>query len=399
MCDTYVCLGTNSKDGNVIFGKNSDRLSDEVQLITHKPRSRHSEGEEVNCTHIKIPQITETAEILMSQPYWMFGCEMGCNEYNVAIGNEAIVTREPVKKTGLLGMDLIRLGLERGKTAKEALEIIIDLLEIHGQGGWHNLKGSNYSNSFIIADPEESYVLEAAGEWWVVEVVKGYRSISNHISIRGKGNIRKEGIIQHAIDNGYCKDEYDFDFKMTFSNVTLPEKWSINSRDGCSLNQLSTNEGEITPALMMKFLREHSVGICMHGRSGRSVGSQVSYLRKDQKSVHWFTGSTIPCLGIFKPYSFPYKGKNAIEPGPYTEMNPDWYWTRHDKYIKNIAKKPKEENPERNFYYKKLELIETEILERVDNIISKENISNNDFNAKLVEINNYSWEQAEEMIK
>ncbi|MHA2183155.1 MAG: C69 family dipeptidase, partial [Promethearchaeota archaeon] len=317
MCDTYVCLGTNSKDGNVIFGKNSDRLSDEVQLITHKPRSRHSEGEEVNCTHIKIPQITETAEILMSQPYWMFGCEMGCNEYNVAIGNEAIVTREPVKKTGLLGMDLIRLGLERGKTAKEALEIIIDLLEIHGQGGWHNLKGSNYSNSFIIADPEESYVLEAAGEWWVVEVVKGYRSISNHISIRGKGNIRKEGIIQHAIDNGYCKDEYDFDFKMTFSNVTLPEKWSINSRDGCSLNQLSTNEGENTPALMMKFLREHSVGICMHGRSGRSVGSQVSYLRKDQKSVHWFTGSTIPCLGIFKPYSFPYKGKNAIEPGPY----------------------------------------------------------------------------------
>jgi len=24
-------------------------------------------------------QVIETAEILMSQPYWMFGCEMGCN--------------------------------------------------------------------------------------------------------------------------------------------------------------------------------------------------------------------------------------------------------------------------------------------------------------------------------
>ena len=164
MCDTYVCLGTWSKDGNVIFGKNSDRLSNEVQLITHKPRMRYSKGEKVECTHISIPQVTETAEILMSQPYWMFGCEMGCNENNVVIGNEAIPSKEPVMEKGLLGMDILRLGLERGKTAKEALDIIISLLEKHGQGGAHNLKGMNYSNSFIVADPIEAFVIEAVGE-------------------------------------------------------------------------------------------------------------------------------------------------------------------------------------------------------------------------------------------
>lgn len=32
-------------------------------------------------------------------------------------------------------MDLVRLGLERGKTAKESLEVIINLLETYGQGG------------------------------------------------------------------------------------------------------------------------------------------------------------------------------------------------------------------------------------------------------------------------
>ena len=58
-----------------------------------------------------------------------------------------------------------------------------------------------------------------------------------------------------------------------------------------------------------------------------------------------------------------------------------------------------EDNPERNFYYKKLNLVETELIERVDKIISKNSISKNEFNTLMVEINNYSWEQAEELIK
>lgn len=398
MCDTYICLGSFSKDGSVIFGKKSDRLSNEAQLITHSPRTRYSKGDQVKCTHMSIPQVSETAEILMSQPYWMFGCEMGCNEYNVVIGNEAIPTREPVKETGLLGMDLLRLGLERGKTAKESLEIIIKLLEEFGQGGSHNLKGLSYNNSFIIADPNEAYVLEAAGDWWIVEFVKNYRSISNHISIGGKGDIRRKGIIDHAIEKGYCKDDNEFDFKMIFSRVPLPEKWSVDSRDGCSLNQLSSNEGNLIPALFMQFLREHDVGICAHGRSDRSVGAQVSHLRKDKCSVHWFTGSTMQCLSIFKPYVFPYTGKHALTPGPYTDINPDWFWTRHNNFVNNFAKKPRIATPERDTYYKKLRTIELEILKRADTLIYNSKFSKSEFNKMIIELNNYSWVQAEDLI-
>ncbi|MGQ4873201.1 MAG: C69 family dipeptidase [Promethearchaeia archaeon] len=400
MCDTYIALSNSTKDGSVIFGKNSDRISNEIQLITYNPRKRYSKGEEVRCTYISIPQVSETYAVLLSQPYWIWGAEMGVNEYGVVIGNEAVATKEPLKETGLLGMDLLRLGLERAKTAKEALNVITDLLEKYGQGGAHNQKGLNYHNSMIIADLKEAYVLEMAGEWWIAEIVRDVRSISNNISIRGKGDLRREGIIQHAIEKGYCKDDDDFDFKMIFAASPLPEEFPLDSRDGCSLNQLNSNKGEITPEMMMNFLREHEIGICMHGRGNRSVGSQVSHLREGKTSIHWFTGSTIPCLSIFKPYCFPPDEQTILEAKIYDEINPEWFWVRHDKFVKPFAKNPKKDIPERNEYYKKLQSVESDIIERVKSAISKEeNLSEEEFINEIIKINKFAWEKAEELIK
>ncbi|MFX0058741.1 MAG: C69 family dipeptidase [Candidatus Hodarchaeota archaeon] len=400
MCDTYVSLTQSSKDGNVVFGKNSDRLESEAQLIAYAPRKSYPKDDQLNCTYLSIPQVRETAAIIISQPYWMWGAEMGVNEYGVAIGNEAVPTKEPLNETGLLGMDLLRLGLERGNSAKKALQVITDLLERYGQGGAHNKKGLNYHNSYLITDSKEAYLLETAGEWWIVEIVKDQRSISNHISIRGKGDLRREGIIEHAIEKNYCKDDDDFDFKLIFSPSSLPEVFPLTERDGCSLNQLKSNKGKISPSLMMDFLREHEVGICLHLRYDQSVGSQVSLIRKDQKkSIHWFTGSTIPCLGIFKPYSFPVDGQIIMETGPYLNINEDWFWSRHANFIKHLKKKPKIDNPERNSYYEKIRAIERELLQRVDNVLKQEDsIGETEFVKKITEINNYGWKKSEEMI-
>jgi len=400
MCDTLVALGNSTEDGNVIFGKNSDRPFNEVQLITYSPRTKYEKGNSLKCTYLEIPQVSETYTILLSQPFWMWGAEMGANEYEVVIGNEAVYTHEPLRRIGLLGMDLLRLGLERAKSAKEALEIITDLLEKYGQGGGcaYDDPSWMYHNSFIVADSKEAHVLETADNWWIIEKVKSVRSISNGITIRGKGDIRRKGIITHAIEKGYCKDDNDFDFAYTFSGASAFTTPSQYSRGGKSTLLLNKNIGNITPQMMMDFLREHQAGICMHG-SLESTGSQVSQLKKDvKKSVHWFTGGSFPCLNVFKPYTFPYEGKNFTKPGPYSKINPDWFWSRHKEFIKQNKKLSNK--PERQIYLDKLAQIEKKLIIEENAIANQApSLLENEYLSNYLDLNKKAWELAEKQIE
>ncbi|MFW9940888.1 MAG: peptidase C69 [Candidatus Thorarchaeota archaeon] len=395
MCDTYVALNTATIDNSVIFGKNSDRKITEAQIITFSPHKKYPKGQDLKCTHISIPQVSETNTVILSKPFWIWGAEMGANEYGCVIGNEALTTKEPLREKGLLGMDLVRLGLERGKSAKDSLNTIIELLEKFGQGGAHFQDGANYHNSFIIADPLEAYVLELAGDWWIGEKVKDFRSISNDISIRGKGDMRRKGIIQHAIEKGYCKDDKDFDFASTFSSIR-----PFPSYMECSNGQLKENKGKITPSLMMGFLREHEGNICRHQRKDITVSSQVSYIQKEKsKSIHWFTGSVLPCLSIFKPYIFPIEDQKFFESESFSDVNPEWFWKRHLDYIKPFISKPSKVNPERESYRKKLRDVENELINEVNNVISKENDSSEEEIINTIKsLNQKAWEKSEKLI-
>ena len=77
---------------------------------------------------------------------------------------------------------IIRLGLERGSTARESVDVITSLLGQYGQGGTCMEGGMwSYHNSFIVSDRSEAWVVETAGKYWAAERVTGTVNIVKYV--------------------------------------------------------------------------------------------------------------------------------------------------------------------------------------------------------------------------
>ena len=181
MCDT-LCVRTPL---GTLFGKNSDRPPSEVQLIeSHGPRDA---GGSLRTQYLSIDDAGATA-LLGARPDWLWGMEHGVNHHGVAIGNERVFTVDDPDRQppGLIGMDLVRLGLERATRADRAVELIGELITRHGQGGAADpVTGDAYFSSFLIADPGAAWTLETSGRDWVAQEVADRNAISNRITLTG----------------------------------------------------------------------------------------------------------------------------------------------------------------------------------------------------------------------
>lgn len=320
-CDTLVVLGPHTRDGHTLFAKNSDRAPDECQPLFQAPAHTHRADASVRCQYVEIPQAPATYAVLGSRPWWLWGLEHGVNEHRVAIGNEALHTRDEVSATGLLGMDLVRLGLERGRTAADAKRVITTLLERHGQGGSASVNSDRrYHNSFIVADPDEAWVLETSGRHWVARRVRDRAAISNCATIADDWDEASAGIEDYARARGWwtAPASQRFDFRAAFEN---PEpRFRAEARLDASCRFLA-GQGRPTIASMMRHLRDHYDGgtvhvpgrkdgdprawsVCMHPDPGVSAtaASIVAALPRDPAvpPAVWCSQGT-PCTSVFLP--------------------------------------------------------------------------------------------------
>lgn len=306
-CDTFVAFPPATPAGKIVFGKNSDRPEGEGQSLRRYPAGKFEKDATLKCTYITIPQASQTHAVLLSQIDWMWGAEMGANEHGVVIGNEAVWTQDDAsgEPKYLLGMDLVRLGLERGSTAKEALQAITSLLETHGQGGGcaEDDPGFTYHNSYMIVDATEAWVLETSGRHWVAQrTAEGVRNISNCLSIRSDFDLASEGIEQYARGKGYWKQSKGtpFDFTKAFCSGSVEEE-TCDPRfcGGKKLLEEHGDKGTFGRKDMFAILRNHKHGICMHG-GFETTSSWVSEINMDnQAATHWATGCPYPCKSDF----------------------------------------------------------------------------------------------------
>lgn len=341
-CDTMVALPGATANGQVIFAKNSDRPQGECQPLVLRQRASHAAGSTFEAQFIAISQAPATYRHIGSRPYWCVGYEHGFNEHQVVIGNEALPSKLPaVKEKRLIGMEILRLALERAATAQEAVSVITGLVEKHGQGKFDNAAGiRTYDNIYLCADPREAYIVECCGHDWAVKKVRSAQAHNGHktggfASISNIGMIGKDadGMSNTAQANAakaglYDKTAGEFDWAAAFADRSASA--SGIARQCRSNALLTTAAGGIEASAMMRTLSDHSdgrhpdepwaedirgpVSLCVHRTEesmseigqvtppGNTAASLVAILCADGSRLPtYWCGMYSPCMTLFLP--------------------------------------------------------------------------------------------------
>jgi secernin len=301
MCDT-LCVRTN---GAMLFAKNSDRHPDEAQVVEW--HARRAGGAELRTQYLTITDPGAHA-FLGSRPTWLWGVEHGVNELGVAIGNEKIwtVDRPSDQPRALLGMDLVRLGLERARSADEALAVLTTLLELHGQGGsGEPHRDEPYFSSFLIADPSGGYVLETSNRTWAARPIIAGDAISNRVSLGTDWTRASADVAAHT--------DFDSYRWLRMPTVVADERLAVT-------RAAVARGGATTPADLARTLRSHGhdraggelpgevradgagFTVCMHGREWHSqtTASMIAELRAGEPPRAW-VGLGNPCCSVYVP--------------------------------------------------------------------------------------------------
>ena len=342
MCDTLCAPGRRG----MVFAKNSDRPPGEVQ-ITWPFGRRASAGCTLRTQYLTIGD-TGAHAALLSCPTWLWGAEHGVNEYGVAIGNERVSTTHDAAAApaALIGMDLVRLGLERARTADEAAEVIAGLLATCGQGGIADAAHHEaYDSSFLIADPSEAFVLETAGAEYAVARFPSGTAISNRLTLTTDWTRASASLVpgddfdryrDHAEDTAYA------DVRLAASRRFLA----------------AAGPGGVTAAATAAHLRDHGTGpwgapgvdgpvhlppervgadssgvsVCMHVRglsvTAASMIAELPLGLTDGAPLRVFVAPGSPCASIYVP-AFP---RTAAGPPPFVpfELSGEDLWHAAD---------------------------------------------------------------------
>jgi len=235
----------------------------------------------------------------------------------VAIGNEAIWTKELREEIaahragkgpafGPTGMDLVRLGLERGKTAREARDAIAAVIARHGQFGSASPTkgtGGGYHNSFIIADASEAWVLETTGGHCVAKrIAKGATSISNAPSLGSDYDFASPDVVTHAIAKGWWPADKagQFHFQHAYSTNTRkdqPVVTRVHGRAAISRRVLARKPGRIDTRWMMTVARTPGIDL------NATASSAVAVLpdTPDELPIYWWCPA-VPSSSCYVPF-------------------------------------------------------------------------------------------------
>ena len=318
--DMVVALGPATVDGQTLFGHNSDRPLRERQSIRRVPGRELAPDEKLKINNLDLPQARHTYTVLGAQPEGCWGYTQGVNDQGVAAGCAALHNKIPCSGPGLLGTDLVRLILERGRTARQAVDLLIDLVGQHGQSEPLGNPPQGDS-SFLIADAKEAFAVETAGRHWVYQEIREVRAAGNACIIRQDWNRISPGLSDYVIRQGWWPaDGSKLDFAGAVTENPMGHASGLR-RWGRATLLLEQQNGHIDSAFLRRVLGDHYEGmhfevdplvsltgpvtLCQHGVGPGALATATSLVaqlggRSGGLNIAWCAFGP-PCCNVYFP--------------------------------------------------------------------------------------------------
>jgi dipeptidase len=319
-CDIVVALGRATAERQTLFGQNSDSRQWPSPGLVRAPGRQAALGERVRTQFRDLDQARQTFTLIGSQPEGWWGFTHGVNEHAVAIGTVPQRTRLAAGPGSLCGGDLVRLALERCRTARQSVDLLTNVVERHGLRPAPGAAPGQADQGFLIADASEAFYVEAAGSFWVYQEVAEVKAASGVCLIRQDWDRISPGLAGHVIDQGWWPaDGSKIDFAGAVAECPTGEESGLR-RWGRATLLLEQQNGHIDPLFFRRLLSDHYEGthfevdplapipgpvpLCQHFLRPESTLTASSWVvplgAADQPVLAWCAFGP-PCLSLYFP--------------------------------------------------------------------------------------------------
>ena len=269
-CTTILVGRVLTRDRAIIHAHNEDMGANAVGRLWRRESVRAAAGAKLSVPYVDISAVPETLA------YWTSGNAdttsglevskvrrpydsvlVGLNQAGVAMASNWAHSREENRKEkGIRRYAIGQLLLERAAPARQGVQLLGDLIDVHGQADWGGLV-------YLLADPNEAWVVETTTRHWVARKIRDDEIwvTANRFRIGADYDLGSADLVSYATEKGwYTQGAGPFRFDRAYG---LPSKMNDDYdilREQRVLELLDPKRGHIVAADIMQVFRDRYEG-------------------------------------------------------------------------------------------------------------------------------------------